>query len=74
MPPLDDRHRGGQHAAATPVGQDRPILTRLRSGDHKLQVGAHPACTPMFAGDRPPRDGEKNGFRFSSGPLGPACL
>ena len=63
MPPLDDRHRGGQHAA-TPVGQDRLILTRLRSGDHKLQVGAHPACTPMFAGDRPPHYGEKKRFSF----------
>ena len=36
------------------VGQDRPILTLLRSGDRNLQ-GRRTAATPHRAGDRPPR-------------------
>ena len=42
----------------TPVGQDRLILTRSRSGDLELQRWAR--CLPVFA--RPPRqDNYRNG-------------
>ena len=40
---------------ADSVGQDRLILTRLRSGDRKLQRGEIHIGTMDNAGDRPPR-------------------
>ena len=47
------------------VGQDRLILTRLRSGDRKLQIGANRPRALTIAGDRPPRYGEKNAPAFT---------